>query len=86
MAEEARKHCSALKVLFITGFAGNSVVGQRHVLRLAATGGVEDAVSHLSEVTRTISSIGRASVFGFAGHPTMRGGKLPSSLLVACIP
>jgi hypothetical protein len=30
--------------------------------------------------------LGRASVIGFAGGPPLRGGKLPSSLLVARIP
>jgi hypothetical protein len=29
--------------------------------------------------------LSHASVIGFAGGPTLRGGKLPSSLLVACI-
>jgi hypothetical protein len=30
--------------------------------------------------------LGSASVIGFSGSPTLRGGKLPSSLLVVRIP
>jgi len=41
--------------------------------------------SHLS-VTTTVPVLGRTSVIGFAGGPTLRGGKLLTSLLVARIP
>jgi hypothetical protein len=49
---------------------------------------VEDAVRKVPSVglPRPSPTISRASVIGFAGHPTMRGSKLPSSLLVSCIP